>query len=139
MRYRRYARLRVRRLGRGPCVRVRIKFLPKGMVGVTVELNEKNFEDEVLKNDKPVLVDFWAAWCGPCRSMAPIIEEIAREFAGQVKVAKLNVDENQALTARYGIKGIPTLLFFKDGKVVDQEVGYTPKHVVVEKLNKLLS
>lgn len=139
MRYRRYARLRVRRLGRGPRVRVRIKFLPKGMVGVTVELNEKNFEDEVLKNDKPVLVDFWAAWCGPCRSMAPIIEEIAREFAGQVKVAKLNVDENQALTARYGIKGIPTLLFFKDGKVVDQEVGYTPKHVVVEKLNKLLS
>lgn len=139
MRYRRYARLWVRRLGRAPCVRVRITFLPKGMVGVTVELNEKNFEDEVLKNDKPVLVDFWAAWCGPCRSMAPIIEEIAREFAGQVKVAKLNVDENQALTARYGIKGIPTLLFFKDGKVVDQEVGYTPKHVVVEKLNKLLS
>ncbi|MGQ9498048.1 MAG: thioredoxin [Desulfotomaculales bacterium] len=106
---------------------------------MAVELNEKNFEDEVLKNDKPVLVDFWAAWCGPCRSMAPIIEEIAREFAGQVKVAKLNVDDNQALTARFGIKGIPTLLFFKDGKVVDQEVGFTPKHVVVEKLNKLLA
>ncbi|HAG07735.1 MAG TPA: thioredoxin [Peptococcaceae bacterium] len=106
---------------------------------MAVELNEKNFEEEVLKNDKPVLVDFWAAWCGPCRSMAPIIEEIAREFAGQVKVAKLNVDDNQALTARFGIKGIPTLLFFKDGKVVDQEVGFTPKHIVVEKLTKLLT
>lgn len=106
---------------------------------MTIELNEKNFEEEVLKNDKPVLVDFWAAWCGPCRSMAPIIEEIAREFGDQIKVCKLNVDENQSLTARYGIKGIPTLLFFKEGKVVDQEVGFTPKHVVVEKLARLLA
>lgn len=107
-------------------------------VKMVVEVNERNFEEEVLKSELPVVVDFWAAWCGPCRSMAPIVEQVADEFAGRVKVAKLNVDENQTLTQRFGIKGIPTLLFFRNGKVVAQEVGYMPKEAVVQKLNWLL-
>lgn len=106
---------------------------------MVVKLDEQNFEAEVLNSGQPVLVDFWAPWCGPCRSMAPVIEQVAEEFAGRVKVGKLNVDENRELTARFGIKGIPTLLFFKDGKVVAQEVGFTPKETVVDKLNGLLS
>ncbi|ACA59434.1 thioredoxin [Candidatus Desulforudis audaxviator] len=103
-----------------------------------VEINEKTFENEVTRSDQPVVVDFWAEWCGPCRSMAPVIQQVAAEFAGRVKVGKVNVDQNQALTARFGIKGIPTLLFFRDGQVVDQEVGFTPRGVVVEKINALL-
>lgn len=103
-----------------------------------LEVNERNFDQEVLQSGMPVMVDFWAAWCGPCRSMSPVVEQVADEFAGRVKVAKLNVDENQSLTQRYGIKGIPTLLFFQNGKVVAQEVGYTPKDAVTQKLNSLL-
>ncbi|MEW6574319.1 MAG: thioredoxin [Bacillota bacterium] len=103
-----------------------------------LEVNERNFDQEVLQSNVPVMVDFWAAWCGPCRSMSPVVEQVADEFAGRVKVAKLNVDENQSLTQRYGIKGIPTLLFFQYGKVVAQEVGYTPKDAVIQKLNRLL-
>ncbi|MEW6448225.1 MAG: thioredoxin [Bacillota bacterium] len=103
-----------------------------------LEVNERNFEKEVLQSSVPVMVDFWAAWCGPCRSMSPVVEQVADEFAGRVKVAKLNVDENQSLTQRYGIKGIPTLLFFQNGKVVAQEVGYTPKDSVTQKLNRIL-
>ncbi|MGQ9512307.1 MAG: thioredoxin [Thermodesulfitimonas sp.] len=104
---------------------------------MVIEVNERNFEEEVLKSELPVLVDFWAAWCGPCRSMAPIVDQVADEFAGRVKVAKLNVDENLELAQRYGIRGIPTLLFFQRGKVVAQEVGYTPKETVVQKLHRL--
>ncbi len=105
---------------------------------MVLEFNEKNFEEEVLKSDQPVVVDFWAAWCGPCRSMAPVIEQLAEDFKGKAKVGKLNVDENQSLAMRYGIKGIPTLLFFAQGEVVDQEVGYTPKDVIESKINKIL-
>uniref|UniRef100_A0A7C1J4U9 Thioredoxin n=1 Tax=Ammonifex degensii TaxID=42838 RepID=A0A7C1J4U9_9THEO len=104
---------------------------------MVVEVNEQNFEKEVVKSELPVMVDFWAAWCGPCRSMSPVVEQVADEFAGRVKVAKLNVDENQALAQRYGIRGIPTLLFFHHGKVVGQEVGYTPKDTLVQKLRRL--
>jgi thioredoxin 1 len=103
-----------------------------------IEINEQTFENEVSKSSQPVVVDFWAAWCGPCRSMAPVIEQVAEEFASKVKFGKVNVDQNQALTARFGIKGIPTLLFFKSGQVVDQEVGFIPRGVIVEKVNALL-
>ncbi|MBO8129679.1 MAG: thioredoxin [Peptococcaceae bacterium] len=103
------------------------------------ELNESNFEQEVIKSDKPVLVDFWAPWCGPCRSLAPIIEEIADDFQGQITVGKLNVDDNKSLTAQYGIKGIPTLLFFKNGEIVNKEVGFVAKEVLVEKINDLMN
>jgi thioredoxin 1 len=105
---------------------------------MTLELDEVNFEREVLQAAQPVLVDFWAPWCGPCRSMAPIIEELAREFDGRAKVAKVNVDRNQVLAARYGVTSIPTLMFFKQGQVVDRDVGYTPKGILIQKLNRLL-
>src|SRR6266550_5748950 len=87
------------------------------------EFTDQNFEAEVLKSDVPVLVDFWAEWCGPCRMMAPTVDQVAVDYAGKVKVGKLDVDSNQQTAARYGIRGIPTLLLFKGGKVVDQKVG----------------
>lgn len=105
---------------------------------MTLMVNERNFDQEVLQSKIPVMVDFWAEWCGPCRSMSLVVEQVAGEFAGRVKVAKLNVDENLSLTQRYGIKAIPTLLFFQNGKVVAQEVGYTSKDAVAEKLSRLL-
>lgn len=105
---------------------------------MALELNESNFEAEVLQSSQPVLVDFWAPWCGPCRSIAPIIEELATEYAGKAKVAKVNVDQNQALARRYGVMSIPTLIMFKAGQVVGQMVGYTPKGVLAKKLEALL-
>jgi thioredoxin 1 len=90
-------------------------------------VNDKNFANEVLNSDLPVLVDFWATWCGPCRSISPIIEELAKEFFGKVKVTKLNVDDNPATPGQYGVRGIPTLILFKDGKILDQIVGSVPK------------
>jgi len=92
-----------------------------------VHVNDKNFATEVLNGDLPVLVDFWATWCGPCRSISPIVEELAKEFTGRVKVAKCNVDENPGTPSQYGVRGIPTLILFKDGKVLDQIVGAVPK------------
>lgn len=105
---------------------------------MALELSESTFEQEVLQSTQPVLVDFWAPWCGPCRSMAPIIDELSTEFAGRAKVAKVNVDENRALAARFGVMSIPTLVFFKNGQVVDQIVGFTPKGVLAKKLESLL-
>lgn len=105
---------------------------------MALELNETNFDAEVLQSAQPVLVDFWAPWCGPCRSMAPVIEEVAQEYAGKVKVAKVNVDENQTLAGRYRIMSIPTLMMFKNGEVVGQMVGYTAKGVLAKKLDQLL-
>lgn len=102
-------------------------------------LTDANFEAEVLKSDVPVLVDFWAPWCGPCRVTSPIIEKMAEEFAGKpVKVAKMNVDENQATAEKYGIMSIPTFLCFKGGQVVDQLVGAQPEGAFREKLNSLI-
>jgi thioredoxin 1 len=103
-----------------------------------VTLTEDNFEQEVLKSPGPVLVDFWAAWCGPCRIITPVIEELAGDFTGQVKVAKLDVDRHPRIAGQYGIRSIPSLFFFKDGRVVDQVVGVAPKRVLAEKLQALL-
>jgi len=92
-----------------------------------VHVNDKTFASEVLNSDVPVLVDFWATWCGPCRSISPIVEELAKEFSGRVKMTKLNVDESPATPTQYGVRGIPTLILFKGGKIFDQIVGAVPK------------
>ncbi len=100
-----------------------------------LHLTDDNFSSEVLKSSHPVLVDFWATWCGPCRMIAPIIEELAGEFDGKVKIGKLDVDNNSRVATEFGIRSIPALLIFKDGKVVDQIIGAVPKARIVEKLN----
>ena len=92
-----------------------------------VTITTENFEQEVLKADLPVLVDFWATWCGPCRLVSPIVSEIAEECKGKIKVGKVNVDDEPALAAKFGITGIPTLLAFKNGELVNQQIGYAPK------------
>lgn len=101
----------------------------------TVTLTDKGFDSDVLQSDVPVLVDFWAIWCGPCRMMAPVIDEIADDYAGKAKVGKLDVDSNPQSASRYQVRGIPTLLLFKGGEVVEQLVGAVPKERVVEALN----
>jgi len=93
-------------------------------------VTDTSFEQDVLKSEKAVLVDFWAPWCGPCRSIAPVIEEIASEYAHKLKVAKLNVDENQLTASRYGVMSIPTLILFKDGKPAERLIGYMPKEEI---------
>lgn len=102
-----------------------------------VTLTDANFQDEVINSDVPVLVDFWAEWCGPCRMIAPVIEQLAEEFEGRAKVAKVDVDANPQVSMNYGVRSIPTLLYFKDGQVVEQMVGAAPKNVLAEKLQGL--
>ncbi|MBO7730425.1 MAG: thioredoxin [Lachnospiraceae bacterium] len=99
-----------------------------------IVLTNQNFEEEVTQSDIPVLVDFWAVWCGPCKMLAPIVEEIAREFEGKVKVGKVNVDDEPALAARFGISSIPTLILFKDGQQAAVSVGVRPKEELVQML-----
>ena len=99
-----------------------------------VNVNDENFEEEVLNSDMPVLVDFWAPWCAPCNMVAPIVEEIGKEYEGKLKVCKINVDEAPQTSARYGIRSIPTLGIFKDGQMTDSVLGAVPKNVLIEKI-----
>lgn len=104
----------------------------------SLELTDDNFEQEVLNSDLPVLVDFWASWCGPCKMVSPIVDELAKEYAGKLKVGKMNVESNGKTPVKYGIMSIPSLLFFKKGQVMEQIVGVAPKKSFVEKLEKIL-
>ncbi len=103
-----------------------------------IQLTDADFETQVLKADVPVLVDFWASWCAPCKAIAPLIEELAASYAGKVRVCKVNVDENLSTPGKYGVRGIPTLILFKNGKVVDQLVGAVPKNQLESLLQKAL-
>jgi len=104
-----------------------------------LEVTDKTFQSEVLDYDGVVMVDFWAPWCGPCRMVAPIVEELASEYEGKAKIAKLNVDENPNTAGKYGVMSIPTLLFFQNGKVVDQIIGAQPKQAIASKLDKYIA
>ncbi len=99
-----------------------------------IEVNDSNFENEVIKSDKPVLIDFWAVWCGPCKMIAPTVEEIAKEYDGKLKVCKLDVDSNPKTAMQFGIRSIPTLLIIKGGQVVEQMVGALPKRSMIDKI-----
>ena len=102
---------------------------------MALEITDSSFQEMVLQSDKPVLVDFWAVWCGPCRMLGPIIEEVAADFEGKAVVGKVDVDNNQQVSAEYGIRNIPTVLIFKNGEVVDKIVGVAPKETIAAKLN----
>ena len=104
----------------------------------TIEITDANF-NEILKTDKPVLVDFWAEWCGPCKMIGPVVKELASEYDGKAIIGKVNVDENPATAAQFGIRSIPTLLVFKDGEIVDKQIGAVPKAVLAGKLDAQLN
>lgn len=101
-----------------------------------INVSDSNFEALILKSEMPALVDFWASWCAPCRAVAPLVEEMASQYAGKLRVAKMNVDDNPSTPGKYGVRGIPTLILFKDGKVVDQLVGAVPKNQIKELVDK---
>lgn len=105
---------------------------------MALQITDASFDEVVLKSDKPVLVDFWATWCGPCRMLGPIIEELATEYEGRVVVGKVDVDNNQEFAAKYGVRNIPTVLVFKDGEVVGRQVGVAPKKTYTDALDSLL-
>lgn len=105
---------------------------------MALEFTDSNFEELVIKSDKPVLVDFWAEWCGPCRMVGPVVEELSKEYEGKAVIGKVNVDHNPNISAQFGIRNIPTLLFFKGGQLVDKQVGAVPKSVLAGKLDAQL-
>ena len=105
---------------------------------MALQITDASFDEVVLKSDKPVLVDFWATWCGPCRMLGPVIEEIATEYEGRVVVGKVDVDSNQEYAAKYGVRNIPTVLVFQNGEVVGRQVGVAPKNTYTEALDSLL-
>ena len=105
---------------------------------MALEFTDENFEELALNSEKPVLVDFWAEWCGPCRMVGPIVKELSKDFDGKAIVGKVNADEHNEVSARFGIRNIPTILFIKNGEVVDKQVGAVQKSVLTEKLDKLL-
>lgn len=105
---------------------------------MALEVTDSNFETSVLKSDQPVVLDFWAEWCGPCRMLGPVIEELAKEYEGKVLVGKVNVDNNPTTASKYGIRNIPTVLFIKDGEVKEKQVGVVPKTVLIEKVEALI-
>jgi len=105
---------------------------------MALEATDGNFDELVLNSDKPVIVDFWAEWCGPCRMVGPVVEEVGVDYEGKAVVAKVDVDSNPGITAKYGIRNIPTILFFKNGEVADKQVGAVPKSTIVSKLDALL-
>jgi thioredoxin 1 len=104
---------------------------------MALEFTDANFEELVIKSGKPVIVDLWAEWCGPCRMLTPIVEEMAKEYEGRAVIGKLNVDDNPEVTAKFGVRNIPTVLFFKGGEIADKQVGSVPKSALVGKLEKL--
>ena len=108
------------------------------MAGNILQVNDQNFEAEIMQSEIPALVDFWAAWCGPCRAIAPVVEELSEEYSGKIKIAKLNVDECPATASKFGIRAIPTLIMFKGGKMVDQINGAVSKSHIAAALDKLV-
>nr|WP_320020879.1 thioredoxin [uncultured Draconibacterium sp.] len=105
---------------------------------MALEITDANFEELVMNSDKPVMIDFWAVWCGPCRMIAPIVEEMSAEYEGKAVIGKVDVDNNQDVAMKYGIRNIPTVLFVKNGEVVDKQVGAAPKQAFIDKLEVLL-
>ena len=103
---------------------------------MALELTDANFKEKVLDSDKIALVDFWAEWCGPCRMIGPVVEELYKEYDGKAVIGKVNVDENSDVSSKYGIRSIPTILFFKNGEIVDKQIGVAPKNVLKEKIDK---
>ncbi len=104
----------------------------------TMTITDDNFDEEVIKSDKPVLIDFWATWCGPCKMIAPIVEELVDEYEGKAKIGKLDVDNNQQTAIKFGVRSIPTILIFKDGKLKDTIIGAVPKGQIVQRLNSAI-